>query len=211
MSFMIGRWETLARGAMVGLLAIAFLACGGGEAGDDGNPGGEPSTSGTEVPRPGEAPQRDAPSGSAPMPAEVSSFTARITGTRDTLYERSAAAKIEAATNCASDRPTRISFAVTDDEDLPTRFRAITGVVLEPGQTGSFRADTVTYWYPRFGLPSQTTYRGHGTLEITHHEASQDAPRLVGRIVGEDMRDSKGEAVEVEVNFDVGWSCGFEG
>lgn len=210
MSFTRRRSESLARLATVGLLAIAFLACGEGEAGDDGNPDGEPASSET-APRSGEAPDREAPTGSAPAPDVVNSFTARITGTRDTLYEGIAAAKVEAATNCATDRPTRISFTVTDEEDLPARFRAITEVVLEPGQTGSFRADTVTYWYPRFGLPSQTTYRGHGTLEITHHEASRDAPRLVGRIVGEGLRDSKGEAVEVEVEFDVGWSCGFEG
>jgi hypothetical protein len=54
--------------------------------------------------------------------------------------------------------------------------------VIDPGHTGTFPPDSVSYWYPRMGLPSQTTYVGPGTLEITAHDARPDSRDLVGRI-----------------------------
>lgn len=197
----------------IGAFAITILACGAADTDEpDRDPGTVVEEGGGEEAAAGD-PGLAPPEGAAPAAGEVGAFTARIAGSHDTLYTAEAATRVDPATNCAIDRPARFSFMVYGeggDRDITGRFRAITGTVLGPGQTGSFRADTVAFWYPRFGLPSRTTYRGHGTLEITYHDASADSPRLVGRIVGRDMRDAKGEAVELDLAFDMGRSCGVE-
>jgi hypothetical protein len=108
-----------------------------------------------------------------PGPIPVDSFSAVVSGARDTTYEGSTAAgDVEAATNCILERPARISFTTSPgDEPSASRFRAITGSVINPGQTGTFRADSISYRHPRFGIASETTYVGPGMLEITAHDA----------------------------------------
>lgn len=194
---------------LTGALAFVALACGGGEE--------TPQVD--ETPAAGASDQvenRDVGSTSGarrsgpPGPIVVDSFRAVVSGARDTTYQGSTAnGDVEAATNCILEKPARISFTTSPgDEPSASRFRAITGSVIDPGQTGTFPADTVTYWYPRMGLPSQTTYTGTGALEITRHDAHPDSRRMTGRITGDDLADSRGGQVDVEVEFDLAWSCG---
>jgi hypothetical protein len=156
----------------------------------------------------------DVPDGAASLGlGEVGSFTGTLMGAKDTTYQGSnAAGNVEFFGSCDDDVPLRVGFNVTDaDGMLVARFQGRTDEILEEGETGSFPVQSASAWYQRMGLPSRMTFQGSGTMEITRHEARRGARLLQGRLVGQGREDSRGETADMEVEFEVGLSCGAEG
>lgn len=143
---------------------------------------------------------------------EVASFEAVVTGARDTTYEASSeAGNIQPFGGCRAERPMRMGFNIEPPGGVESgRFGWVTVDPVGPGVTGSFPFETASFWYPRLGAPSQTTFEGPGTLEITRHDARADARRRSGRLVARGLTDASGASVDVEVAFDLGGSCGIE-
>lgn len=131
---------------------------------------------------------------------------------KNVLLERRSAATITryiasaclliAATACGSDADAA--------GDQSARFMVETDEILQPGGIGTFPVETASFWYRRMGLPSQMTFEGTGTLEVTRHVAQRGARRMEGRLIASGLEDSRGDRVDVEAEFAVGLSCGVE-
>lgn len=143
---------------------------------------------------------------------EVGSFTATVSGAKDTTYRGSTAAgNIESSGSCGEDTPLRVGFNLTGADGTKSgRFQVVTDRILEAEETGSFPVETVSFWYARAGLPPRVTFRGPGTLDITGHDARPGARRMEGRLVARGLEDSRGDKVDVEAEFALGLSCGAE-
>lgn len=186
-----------------GILCFLLAAACGGDADPDPDPGATADvTTLTDT-------LRDAP---ALALGEVTSFNATVSGAKDTAYEGgSADGDIEAFGGCSATSPLRLGFNLTDaDSTYLARFRADTGQLLQPGETGTFDVERASFWYRRTGLPSRTTFEGTGTLAITRHDARRGARRMHGRLVAEGLEDGHGDVVNIEVQFELGLSCGIE-
>jgi hypothetical protein len=163
---------------------------------------------------PGTAGGGDAPADAASLGlGEVGSFTGTLMGAKDETYEGSSAAgNVEFFGSCDDDVPLRVGFNVTDADGVQVaRFQGRTDEILEAGETGSFPVHSASAWYQRMGLPSRTTFEGEGTVEITRHDARRGARLMRGLLSARGLEDSRGETVDMEVEFEVGLSCGVEG
>jgi len=195
----IRRW-TLA------LLTLCSAACQAGVAQDA--PGGATSERGEVADR--AVIGRSATEAQVLALGEIASVTAIVSGARDTTYEGSTAGgNVRPAGGCRSDGTLRLGFTFEGSDGTPTgAFRWTASTKVETGATGTFPVDSASYWYPRLGSRSRTTFWGGGSLEISRHDARPEARRMTGRLVAQGLTDGGGEAVDIDVSFDIGGSCG---
>jgi hypothetical protein len=188
------------------VLALCTSACQAGFAQD------APTEAASSPDQIAERPARPRSATSAQVLAvgEIASVIAIVSGARDTTYEGSTAAgNVRPAGGCRSDGTLRLGFTFEASDRTPTgAFRWTASTKVETGATGTFPVDSASYWYPRLGSRSRTTYWGAGSLEISRHDARPQARRMTGRLVAQGLTDSGGEAVDIDVSFDIGGSCG---
>ena len=186
---------------MLVLLAVAS-ACAGSEENGQSTPDADESS----------VAERRSEALTPLAPGEVGALRAMLSGTKDTTYQGSTAdGSVEFFGSCDDDVPLRVGFNVKDsDGNQVARFQGRTDRMLEPGQTGSFPVETATAWYKRMGLPSRMTFEGRGNIEISLHDARRGSRRMTGVLMASGLEDSRGDLIDVEVEFDVGLSCGLE-
>ncbi|MFW6084109.1 MAG: hypothetical protein ACODAA_02750 [Gemmatimonadota bacterium] len=201
---MTSRIPATVRRIGIACLLLATAACG-----PDGDAAADADVEAGANAAPAAQASSDAPALSL---GEIESFTATVSGAKDTTYEGSSASgNIEPGGGCSESSPLRIGFTLSDAQgDESARFSAETDEILEPAETGTLPVEIASFWYRRMGLPSRMTFEGTGTLEITRHEAWQGARRMEGRLVARGLEDGRGDRVDVEARFAVGLSCGVE-
>ncbi len=188
-------------------ITLVLVACQAG--------GAEP----TEGQSASEAAQSAEPTKSAPQDAsdgpplrvgEIASVTATVSGAQDTTFVgNSQAGNVQPGGGCRSDQMLQMSFTFAPpDHSSESRISWEVGAPMDPGATGTFSVESVSYWHSGMGLPSRHSYQGSGTLELTRHDAGPGPRRMTGRLIGTTLRQRSGHTVDVDVSFDIGGSCG---
>ncbi len=97
---------------------------------------------------------------------------------------------------CRSDQVLRMGFTFfPPDGSSESRIRWDVGAPMEPGATGTFPVESVSYWYPDLGVPSRSSFQGSGTLDITRHEAGPGGRRMTGHLVAAGLEGPNGQVV----------------
>lgn len=201
-----GFWSTAA-------LAVALMACqaSGAEPTERQSTSEAAERSGAaQSAEPTQSAEQDASEAPPLRVGEIASVTTILTGARDTTFEGSSAAgNVQPGGGCRSDQMLRMSFTfMPPDHSSESRVSWEVGSPMDPGATGTFSVESVSYWDSRMGLPSQNAFQGSGTLELTRHDAGPGPRRMTGRLVAEGLSERSGQTVDVDVSFDIGGSCG---
>lgn len=140
----------------------------------------------------------------------VRSAVLKLHGAIDKEFEAPQDNKSILIGNCSPDMWANFGIQFTPPDYVWVAVVIMTKNPIQPGQTGSIKLDWVDVTLFD-GEMRSFQFKGPGSFEIKEHNAVPENRRMVGVIKATGLQgrqDAEGQAVDVEFDFDINFSCG---